>query len=106
MKETLKNHLFDILLQVSLGIVPPVALWAVWMGRKVKKTSKDVQDALAQSTHIAEEKISNIRTVKAFGKEDQEMHRYDTEMKNVLDKTLKEALVQAKFYGMVCINNY
>jgi len=88
------------LAMVSLGIVPPVALWAVWMGRKVKKTSKDVQDALAQSTHIAEEKISNIRTVKSFGKEDQEMYRYDIEMKNVLDKTLKEALVQAKFYGM------
>ena len=64
------------------------------------------QDALAQSTHIAEEKISNIRTVKSFGKEDQEMHRYDIEMRNVLDKTLKEALVQAKFYGMVCINNF
>ena len=64
------------------------------------------QDALAQSTHIAEEKISNIRTVKSFGKEDTEMQRYDIEMKNVLDKTLKEALVQAKFYGMVCINNY
>ena len=61
------------------------------------------QDALAQSTHIAEEKISNIRTVKSFGKEDTEMQRYDIEMKNVLDKTLKEALVQAKFYGMVCI---
>jgi len=55
---------------------------------------------LAQSTHIAEEKISNIRTVKSFGKEDQEMQRYDIEMRNVLDKTLKEALVQAKFYGM------
>lgn len=88
------------LAMVSLGVVPPVALWAVWMGRKVKKTSKDVQDALAQSTHIAEEKISNIRTVKSFGKEDTEMQRYDIEMKNVLDKTLKEALVQAKFYGM------
>ena len=46
---------------VSLGVVPPVALWAVWMGKRVKSTSKNVQDALAQSTHVAEEKISNIR---------------------------------------------
>ena len=37
---------------VSLGVVPPVAMWAVWMGRKVRLTSRNVQDALAQSTHI------------------------------------------------------
>ena len=85
---------------VSLGVVPPVALWAVWMGKKVRKTGKEVQDALAQSTQVAEEKISNIRTVKAFGKENQEINHYDSEMNNVLNKSMKEALVQAKFYGM------
>ena len=86
---------------VSLGVVPPVALWAVWMGKKVRKTGKEVQDALAQSTQVAEEKISNIRTVKAFGKENQEIKNYDSEMNNVLNKSMNEALVQAKFYGMV-----
>ena len=86
---------------VSLGVVPPVALWAVWMGKKVRKTGKEVQDALAQSTQVAEEKISNIRTVKAFGKENQEIKHYDSEMNNVLNKSMNEALVQAKFYGMV-----
>ncbi len=57
---------------VSLGVVPPVAMWAVWMGRRVRKASKEVQDALANSTHVAEERISNIRTVRAFAKESQE----------------------------------
>ena len=74
---------------------------AVWMGKKVRATSKEVQDALAQSTHVAEEKISNIRTVKAFGKEKQEILQYDSEMNRVLAKCTKEAMVQAKFYGMV-----
>ena len=74
---------------------------AVWMGKKVRATSKEVQDALAQSTHVAEEKISNIRTVKAFGKEKQEIFQYDSEMNRVLEKSMKEAMVQAKFYGMV-----
>ena len=31
------------LAMVGLGIVPPVALWAVFMGRKVKGVSKQVQ---------------------------------------------------------------
>ena len=58
---------------VSLGIVPPVAAWAVYMGRKVRATSRNLQDTLAQSTHVAEEKISNIRTVRAFARENVEI---------------------------------
>ena len=80
--------------------MPPVAAWAVWMGRKVRGTSRNVQDALAQATQVAEEKISNIRTVRAFAKEDLEIIKYATEMNNVLDKSAKEALVNAKFYGL------
>ena len=85
---------------VSLGIVPPVAAWAVFMGRKVRATSRNVQDALAQSTHVAEERISNIRTVRAFARENLEIQRYANEMNNVLNQSVKEALVNAKFYGM------
>ena len=90
---------------VSLGIVPPVAMWAVFMGRKVRQTSRAVQDALAQSTHVAEEKISNIRTVRAFAKEKLEVDKYAAEMANVVSMSVKEALIQARFYGMVSINN-
>jgi len=89
---------------VSLSVVPPVALWAVWMGKRVKSTSKSVQDALAQSTSVAEEKISNIRTVRAFAKENLELQRYALEMSNVLKMSQKEALVNAKFYGMTGIS--
>ena len=84
---------------VSLGVVPPVAAYGVLMGRKVRTTSRNVQDALAESTQVAEEKISNIRTVRTFGKEFNEIAMYDKEMEKVLDAAKKEAKVQAKFYG-------
>lgn len=86
---------------VSLGVVPPVALWGVWMGRQVRTASRGVQDALAQSTQVAEERISNIRTVRAFATEAREMNRYNKEMENVLSASQREALVQAQFYGIV-----
>ena len=54
----------DFFPSLYLGIVPPVALWAVWMGKKVKSISKEVQNTLAETTELAEEKISNIRTVR------------------------------------------
>jgi hypothetical protein len=34
------------------------------MGKKVKSISKEVQNTLAETTELAEEKISNIRTVR------------------------------------------
>jgi len=85
---------------VGLGIVPPVAMWAVWMGRRVKSVSKEVQTSLAAATELAEEKISNIRTVRMFAKEEDEISAYAGRMDNVIDKSVKEALIQAKFYGM------
>ena len=84
---------------VSLTVVPPVAAYGVFMGRKVRTTSRQVQDALASSTQVAEEKISNIRTVRTFAKEDTEIERYGREMKAVLEAAKKEAKVQAQFYG-------
>ena len=99
-------HIFDrkFIFPIKFGTSEQIFIfWISKMFQISGSPTVNFQDALAQSTHIAEEKISNIRTVKSFGKEDQEMYRYDIEMKNVLDKTLKEALVQAKFYGMVCI---
>ena len=86
---------------VSLGVVPPVAAWGVFMGRKVRGTSRQVQDALAGATQVAEERISNIRTVRAFATEEREMAAYDKEMGNVLSKAKTEALAQAQFYGLV-----
>jgi len=88
------------LAMVGLGIVPPVSLWAIYMGRKVRTVSKDVQDSLAASTEIAEEKLSNIRTVRAFAMESREIAAYGAKINDVLDKSYKEALVNAKFYGM------
>jgi len=85
---------------VGLGIVPPVAMWAVWMGKKVRGVSKEVQDSLASATELAEEKISNIRTVRMFGKEEKEIVAYKSRMDRVLDISMKEALIQAQFFGM------
>ena len=86
---------------VGLSVVPPVAIWAVFMGRRVKSYSKQVQDSLASATECAEERISNIRTVNAFAKERQEVIAYDNKMDQVLSVSEREAMVHAKFYGMV-----
>ncbi|EFA86548.1 ABC transporter B family protein [Heterostelium album PN500] len=55
---------------VMLAIIPILAVSAVFYGKKVKMLGKQVQEELAKSSTTGEEVISNIRTVKAFAKEE------------------------------------
>lgn len=86
---------------VGLSIVPPIAVAAVVYGRFVRKITKKVQDSLADSTHVAEERIANMRTVKMFSQEPREMLRYESSIKNVLKLGYRESKARAIFYGMV-----
>ncbi|XP_039294386.1 LOW QUALITY PROTEIN: ATP-binding cassette sub-family B member 10, mitochondrial [Nilaparvata lugens] len=85
---------------VGLGIVPPVAAIAIVYGRFVRKITKSVQGALAESTQVAEERISNIRTVKAFSQERKEIQAYSEKMDKVLNLSIKESLARGGFFGM------
>ncbi|XP_020794486.1 ATP-binding cassette sub-family B member 10, mitochondrial [Boleophthalmus pectinirostris] len=83
-----------------LLIVPPVAVLAVIYGRYLRSISKKTQDALAQATQLAEERISNIRTVRAFGKELSEVVTYSQKTDRVLSLAKKEAVLRAGFFGV------
>uniref|UniRef100_A0A8C5X9Q4 ATP-binding cassette sub-family B member 10, mitochondrial n=1 Tax=Malurus cyaneus samueli TaxID=2593467 RepID=A0A8C5X9Q4_9PASS len=82
-----------------LSIVPPLAVLAVIYGRYLRKLTKMTQDSLAEATQLAEERIGNIRTVRAFGQEVAEMEKYTNKVDYVLQLAKKEALVRAGFFG-------
>lgn len=83
-----------------LLIVPPLAALAVVYGRYLRSISKSTQDALAQATELAEERISNMRTVRAFGKELSEVNTYTEKTDQVLKLARKEAVLRAGFFGV------
>ncbi|KAF7282438.1 hypothetical protein GWI33_002668 [Rhynchophorus ferrugineus] len=85
---------------VGLAVVPPVAGLAVVYGKYVRGISRKLQDSLADATKVAEERISNIRTVKAFAQEPREMEKYKTTISNVLELGYQESKARAIFYGM------
>uniref|UniRef100_A0A8C3NK43 ATP-binding cassette sub-family B member 10, mitochondrial n=1 Tax=Geospiza parvula TaxID=87175 RepID=A0A8C3NK43_GEOPR len=82
-----------------LGVVPPLAVLAVIYGRYLRKLTKVTQDSLAEATQLAEERIGNIRTVRAFGQEMAEMEKYTNKVDYVLQLAKKEALARAGFFG-------
>ena len=51
---------------ISLVTVAPVAVFSIVYGKRLRNYSKKLQDRIADSTQLAEERISNIRTVKSF----------------------------------------
>lgn len=87
------------LASIVLGIVPPVAIAIVIYGRYLRNITKRTQDSLAGSTQVAEERISNIRTVRAFGQEMKEIERYADSVEDVFKLAKKEALARAVFFG-------
>lgn len=84
-----------------MSVVPPVVAMAILYGRYVRKITKKVQDSLAGATQVAEERISNIRTVRAFSQESFENKTYKEKINEVLNLAYKESLAQGIFFGMV-----
>lgn len=56
----------------TLAIMVPGMTSGPMYGRYIRKIMKEISDVKAESSAIAEEAFSNIRTVKAFATEDRE----------------------------------
>ncbi len=84
---------------LMLAVVPPVAVGAVVYGRRVRKLSRDVQDALARSSEVAEEGLSGIRTVRAFAAERAEVSRYASAVEHAFSVARRRIVASGIFMG-------
>ena len=80
---------------MMLGIVPVVAIAAVIFGRFIRKTSKLVQEKIAESNTVIEETLQGIVNVKAFANEFFENVRY----KKSTEEIVKNAIQGGKYRG-------
>ena len=81
-----------------LAVVPAVAVSAVWFGRKIQRLSRASYDALAESSHVAEESLAGIRTVRSFAREDYESQRYARALGRTFDLFERRACVGSVLY--------
>ena len=91
---------------VMLAVVPVVAIAAGIYGRMLRRVSRDVQDALARSSEVAEETLSGVRTVRAFAREDAEVARYGGAVEESFTLARYRAKLGATFTGMVSFAGY
>jgi ABC-type multidrug transport system fused ATPase/permease subunit len=78
-----------------LAIVPPMALFAFFFGRAIRKYSKKAQSYVAESNTIVEETLQGIQNVKAFTNEFFEINRYREKTDEVADAGIKGGKYQA-----------
>ncbi|KAJ1489603.1 hypothetical protein T484DRAFT_3471059, partial [Baffinella frigidus] len=61
---------------VSLLVIPPGGMIAVLLGRFMRSKTTEVQDSLGRTTTRAEEVLSNVRVVRQFGREAEEVAHF------------------------------
>lgn len=91
---------------VMLAVVPPVAIGAVSYGRKVRALARRYQDALADASHVAEESLSAVRTVRAFQAEEAEAARYERATGDAYDAARRRAYAGSTFMGASSAGGY
>jgi ATP-binding cassette subfamily B protein len=91
---------------LMLLVVPFVAGGAGFYGRLLRVVSRQVQDALAEASAVAEEAISGVRTVRAFAREKQEVERYSEAVEESFQIARKRAKMAATFTGLVTFLGY
>ena len=82
---------------VVLVVVPLVVAPLIFMGRRLRNASRLAQDRLAEVGVEAEETISAIRTVQAFGREDYKRQHFD----NAVDQALHAGLARVRLRGLL-----
>jgi ATP-binding cassette subfamily B protein len=86
-----------------LASVPVVVLAMAVFGRKVRRYSKEAQDALADSGVVIEETVQSIADVKAFGNEEFELRRYGRALDEFFRATIRGARSRGAFLSFVIL---
>jgi ABC-type multidrug transport system fused ATPase/permease subunit len=94
-------HLSPSLAALSLVLIPPVAGLGMIYGRYVQGQSKAVQEALGRTMEVAEELVSNVRTVRAFAAERAGAARFDVAVQDSYRLARRIGVVAAWFDGGV-----
>jgi ATP-binding cassette subfamily B protein len=85
---------------VTWIFIPPTAAVSIRMTTLLRPIWLEVQNLQGRVGVVLQENLSGMRVVKAFGREQLEQEKFDTEAQNLFDNSYKTNRIQAK-YGPV-----
>jgi ATP-binding cassette subfamily B protein len=90
-----------LLALVALVPAPFVVYTASRYNRVTRPAAQEVQQRIAELTAEAEENISGIRIVKAFAREEHQLHRFRRAVDRVFDQSIYTTRLQATFSPLI-----
>jgi ABC-type multidrug transport system fused ATPase/permease subunit len=86
---------------IALAPAPLIVFTAARYNRVSRPALQEVQQRLAELTAEAEENISGIRIVKAFAREEHQLHRFRRAVTRVFDQSVYSTRLQAFFSPLI-----
>ena len=84
----------------SLGLLPIIILYSYLYIKKVKHLFKEVDEAEGRLTSLVQENITGIRVVRAFGRHDFEIEKFEKPNREYRDTSLKLINIMAWFWSV------
>jgi ABC-type multidrug transport system fused ATPase/permease subunit len=88
---------------VMMGTIPILAVITIIFGRFIRRTAKQVQDKIAESSTIVEETMQGIASVKAFANEAYEILRYNKTTNGVASLAKKGGMYRGAFASFIIV---
>lgn len=85
----------------ALCIIPLVAVINKLYGDWLRENAKQVQEALAEANAVAQEALSNVRTVIAFAAEQRECERYSSRIERQFQLNIRQLFMTGIYYMSV-----
>lgn len=81
---------------IALSVLPALFVVVYSFTRRIKKASREVRKKEAEMVSTVQEVLSSIRVVKAFGREDYEQQKFESESQQSVELTLRARDIKAK----------
>jgi subfamily B ATP-binding cassette protein MsbA len=90
----------------ALSVAPLVVLSIFYFGRRLRRITTGVQDRVADANAVAEEALSQIRTVQSFVQEESERRRYGERVMESVRQALRRARIRGVFIGIITFSSF
>jgi ABC-type multidrug transport system fused ATPase/permease subunit len=86
-----------------LALIPAIVVVGIIFGRYIRKISRKVSDAVADSNTVVQETMQGIVNVKAFANESIEVNRYHKSIKEIAALSMKSAFSRGLFASFIIL---
>lgn len=85
---------------IALIMVPFIFLYSLLFFKNVKSTFKDADEQEGKLTSVLQENLSGVRVVKAFGRQNFEIDKYDEENQKYRDRVYKIVTHMSNYWSL------